>query len=635
MLQSNMKTFLYTFNNNNLNNLIPYKKFKDEKNILVQIFCGHKGSTLQLISSAIKENIPQAICIGTTTDGEISNKRISTLKTIIAISVFKHTHIKGHFLEEVGSTDTGFKIAKTLKTNNTKLIITFTDGIYTNAEDYLKGIELFDKHLMVCGGMAGDNGVFKKTHVCLGDKMISKGVVAVSLNSDILEVKNAHKFDWLPIGIEHRIDKVVGNRIYEIGGMSAKAFYVKYLGDSFAPTEYPLIVKRKGINIARAVLTTYDDGSLGCAGNLYEGDMVHLGFANAEMLMQNPIEYLEHINTFKAETIFIYSCMARRRYMPNLIKIETEPFARIATTAGFFTYAEFYHNNDHNELLNQTLTLVALTENQNIETMNVSPLKRKMGLNQSAFMNTTKSLTSLIQQSTKDYKEQSFKLQEEKNYSQHLLKSQKQFLRHAVHETNTPLSVIMSNIELFEMENGKNKYLKNIEVAMKNIFSIYDDLSYLVKKDQIEYKKHPIDLVDYIRARSDFFEEVANKNNSNFIFTAQNPSMFIYFNETKLQRIIDNNLTNAIKYSYENEDIKLTLTEEKNTYTFLVSSYSRQIIHPEKIFEEYYREEKSQEGFGLGLNLVKRICDEENVEIHLKSNEFQTSFAYVFKKGEQ
>ena len=471
----------------------------------------------------------------------------------------------------------------------------------------------------------------KKTHLSLGDKVISKGVVAVSLNSDILEVKNAHKFDWLPIGIEHKIDKVIGNRIYEIGGMSAKAFYEKYLGDSFAQTEYPLIVKRKGINVARAVLTSHSDGSLGCAGNLYDGDIVHLGFANAELMMQNPIEYLENINTFKAETFFIYSCMARRRYMPNLIKVETEPFARIATTAGFFTYAEFFHNNDHNELLNQTLTLVALTENQDLKTIKITSLNKKMGPNQSAFMNTTKSLTSLIQQSTKDYQEQSFKLQKEKNYSQHLLKSQKQFLRHAVHETNTPLSVIMSNIELFEMENGKNKYLSNIEVAMKNVFSIYDDLSYLVKKDQIQYKKHALDLVDYVRVRTEFFAQVAKKNKSNFIFTSDKETMIIYFNETKLQRIIDNNLTNAIKYSYENEDIYISLKEEKGIFKFLISSHSKKIMHPDKIFEEYYREEKSQEGFGLGLNLVKRICDEENVEIYLESNEFFTSFAYVFK----
>ena len=49
-------------------------------------------------------------------------------------------------------------------------------------------------------------------------------------------------------------------------------------------------------------------------------------------------------------------------------------------------------------------------------------------------------------------------------------------------ETNTPLSIIMGNIEMFEIQFGKNKYLTNIEVAMKIFCSIYGDLSYLVKR---------------------------------------------------------------------------------------------------------------------------------------------------------
>ena len=52
--------------------------------------------------------------------------------------------------------------------------------------------------------------------------------------------------------------------------------------------------------------------------------------------------------------------MARRRYMPDLIELEIKPFSKIAPTAGFFTYGEFYHNNGFNELLNQTLTILAL-----------------------------------------------------------------------------------------------------------------------------------------------------------------------------------------------------------------------------------------------------------------------------------
>lgn len=133
-----------------------------KKNILVQIFCGHDANTLQLITNSICNNLPQAICIGTTTDGEISEAKISTFKTVISISVFDNTFLKAKLLEEENSFEIGYKMAKNIVQDNTKLIITFTDGTGTNAEEYLKGIEKFDNKIMVCGGMAGDNGLFKK-----------------------------------------------------------------------------------------------------------------------------------------------------------------------------------------------------------------------------------------------------------------------------------------------------------------------------------------------------------------------------------------------------------------------------------------------------------------------------------------
>jgi len=627
-----MKTYNYTFYNNNLSDLIDYSLFINKKNILIQIFCGHDSSTLELLTTTICNNLPQAVCIGSTTDGEIYESKISTLKTIISISVFEKTFLISNYLEGEDSFKMGYEMAQNIVRDNTKLIITFTDGTGTNAEEYLKGIESFDNSIMVSGGMAGDNGVFKQTFISLGRKVISKGYVAVSLNSDILKVTNARKFDWVPIGLEHTIDKVEGNRIYEISGMKPSDFYKKYLGESVTQTEFPLIVERNGIPTARAVLEQHKDGSLSCGGNLRQGDKVKLGFGDAEAIMSNPLSAFDTIFDHSIETFFIYSCMARRRYMRDLIKLETQPLAAIAPTSGFFTYAEFFHKDGYNELLNQTLTIVALSEQENKPlSQEIIPENKTKSKKDASFAKTLKSLTHLIQKSTIDYQEQSRNLNDATLYSQHLLASQKQFLKHAVHETNTPLSVIMGNIELYEMENGKNKYLTNIEVALKNLFSIYDDLSYLVKKDQIEYPKHQIDLNDTIRSRIDFFTPVAKKVNSRFIFKAPEEEMFILFNESKLQRIIDNNLTNAIKYTYENEPIYVTLKKEKNIFKFLISSHSKKIQEPEKIFEEYYREEKSKDGFGLGLNLVKRICDEEDVEIYLESNEYFTSFAYLFK----
>ena len=627
-----MKTDNYKLGNLPLKDVVDFSKYKNDENVLIQIFCGQNVDTLKYLANIITQELPHAICIGTTTDGEIYNKNVTTLKTVISVSVFDKTTIKTSYVEKGDSFENGFKLAEDLVTSNTKLLILYTDGTSTNGEDFLKGVENFNNEIRICGGMAGDNGLFTKTHILSGNKILTEGAVGVSLNSDDLQVFTDYKFDWTPIGLEHTIDKIEGNRIYSIDGMSPFKFYEKYLGENVTQTEFPLIVEKNGIRTARAVLAKHDDGSFSYGGNLKQGDKVKLGIGDAKAIMNNPLNTLNDSFNYNIETFYIFSCMARRRYLMDLIKLETQPFAAIAPTAGFFTYAEFFHDKGHNELLNQTLTIVALSESTiKNSTNNLKTEKSKKLKKDNSYARTVRSLTNLIQQSTADFQEQSEKLHDEKMYSQHLLASQKQFLKHAVHETNTPLSVIISNIELYEMENGKNKYLNNIEVALKNLFSIYDDLSYLVKKDQIEYPKYEIDLVDYVRSRIDFFAQVANKVNSNFVFKSSQDEMPIIFNESKLQRIIDNNLTNAIKYTFENKDIYITLKKENGKYKFLISSHSKKIQYPDKIFKEYYREEKSKDGFGLGLNLVKRICDEEDVEISVKSNEYFTSFTYLFK----
>ena len=196
----------------------------------------------------------------------------------------------------------------------------------------------------------------------------------VSLNSDVLQVANDIKHGWIPIGIEHTIDRIEGNRIYEISGMKAIEFYEKYLGDRHVHTfaEFPLMIVKDGVSIARAAVTMYPDGSLGCGGGLHQGDRVRLGIADAERIINTPFKYLENIQNQPAETFFIYSCMARRRYMQNLTKIEIEPFASMATTSGFFSYAEFFHQNNKNELMNETITLVGLSENPHLD-MKLAP----------------------------------------------------------------------------------------------------------------------------------------------------------------------------------------------------------------------------------------------------------------------
>jgi hypothetical protein len=632
-----MKTFNYTINKEPLGSLIDFSFFKDKKNVLIQIFCGEKKNILKNILDEITNELPQAICIGSSTDGEINNDKITTLNTIITISIFEKTTLKIAHVNEKDCFSNGKKLATLLCNEETKLIIAFTDGANTNGEEFLNGISFINNKVIISGGMAGDNAHFTQTFISCQNKILTHGAVGVSLNSTSLKVCNAYNFNWSPIGVEHTIEEVEANRVYKISGLTPLDFYEKYLGEYVARSlpatgiEFPLIVQKNDIPLARAVIAKHKDGSLSFAGNLHKGDIVKLGFGNVELIMNNPLKSLFSKCCVKdTETFFIYACMARRRYMPDLINIEIKPFSKIATTAGFFTYGEFYHNAGTNELLNQTLTILALSEKDDIknEERDVEEIE-KTKLSDHA--KSLQALTHLIQQSSTDYNEQSKKLEIGNTYAQNLIASQKQFLKHAVHETNTPLSIIMGNIEMFEMEYGKNKYLSNIEVAMKNIFSIYDDLSYLVKKDQVNQATHKIDLVDFIRSRVEFFSSSALKFKSKFKFQTNKNRIILNFNEIKLQRIVDNNLTNAIKYTLENEIINVKLELHNNNCDFIIESRSAQILDPQKIFEEYYREEVSKDGFGLGLNLVKRICSEENVGIKLESGENWASFTYTFK----
>ena len=88
-----------------------------------------------------------------------------------------------------------------------------------------------------------------------------------------------------------------------------------------------------------------------------------------------------------------------------------------------------------------------------------------------------------------------------------LVESQKQFLRNSVHEVNTPLSIIQTNIDLFRLHSEENKYLTNIQSGVKIIQNIFDDLSYMIKKDRVEYKRTIINFSQILNHRIDFFDE--------------------------------------------------------------------------------------------------------------------------------
>ena len=215
-----------------------------------------------------------------------------------------------------------------------------------------------------------------------------------------------------------------------------------------------------------------------------------------------------------------------------------------------------------------------------------------------------------------------------------LIQSQKTFIKHSVHEINTPLAIIQTNIDLLKMKIPENKYITHIESGAKIIQYIYDDLSYLVKKDRVIYEKEYLNISNIVLHRLDFFDEIAKSNSLFFIRNIQE-DIYIKFNITEFQRVIDNNLSNAIKYSYAKSPIFVRLDYiNDDEVEFSITTHSKQIEYENKIFDDFYRENLARGGFGLGLRIVKEICDKNLVKIVLDSNDKETKFTYRFKINE-
>ncbi len=240
-------------------------------------------------------------------------------------------------------------------------------------------------------------------------------------------------------------------------------------------------------------------------------------------------------------------------------------------------------------------------------------------------------LESKVKQKTKDLSDKNILLEQEKDFNASLVKAQDNFIKHSIHEINTPLAVIMTHIDLFKIKEGDNRYLTKIEAASKIISNIYEDLSYMVKKNRFIYVKKHFNISEFLEERIDFFSEIALGNKHNIISEIQN-DLWINFSPEELQRIVDNNLSNAIKYANRGTDVKVILQEEKEEIVLKFLSISPKIEDIEGIFKAFQRENDVRGGFGLGLEIVYTICQKENVKIDVQSSDRMTVFSYRFRK---
>ena len=204
------------------------------------------------------------------------------------------------------------------------------------------------------------------------------------------------------------------------------------------------------------------------------------------------------------------------------------------------------------------------------------------------------------------------------------------FIKDSMHEINTPLSIINLNADLFANKYGENKYLQRMKSASKTLATIYNDMDYLIKQGRVEHRVEQLDFSDFVQQRVDYFQEVAHLKQITLCSMIE-PGISHTFSRTKLQRIVDNTISNAIKYSHDSAQVEIALYRDEDAVCFRVKDEGVGIGDVKQIFSRYYRENETKGGFGIGLNIVKQIIDEERIELTVSSDLGKGSiFTYKF-----
>ena len=318
---------------------------------------------------------------GSTTAGEILDAEILEQSTVVMLLDIKKEHFQLFF---GGSSDTyklASEMAKVAKDSfSNPAIIVVSSGLTIDAEDIINGVHEFDSSLPLFGGLAGDDLTMKASYVFNNQLETSKGLLALILDTEHINVAGLATSGWDNIGVEKTITKSDGNIVYTIDDEPAVDVFVKFfqfpesvydrseiIAMNFA--QYPLQMKKEnGNTVLRApMMANIDNRSMIFAGGIPEGSKVKFSVPPGFDLIdktRNTFNVLKD-KMAKPDAVIIFSCKARHLALGPIMEDEAEKIRSIwnKPLIGLFTYGEIGTANDSVcDFHNETCSLVLLEE---------------------------------------------------------------------------------------------------------------------------------------------------------------------------------------------------------------------------------------------------------------------------------
>jgi two-component system OmpR family sensor kinase len=188
------------------------------------------------------------------------------------------------------------------------------------------------------------------------------------------------------------------------------------------------------------------------------------------------------------------------------------------------------------------------------------------------------------------------------------------FIKDTTHELNTPISALLMSVSSLKDEDSKIK--ERIKLSANRISNIYDDLCYLLKDELNESPQiKDINLKEILEEQLLLLETYAKSKKIEIKLDSQNTIFKI--DEESAKRLINNILSNALKYSKPNTTIEITLKEKQLKVKDQGVGIDQDSL--KSIKNRYYRANKSEGGFGIGLDIVNSICKKYDIKLEIES----------------
>lgn len=199
------------------------------------------------------------------------------------------------------------------------------------------------------------------------------------------------------------------------------------------------------------------------------------------------------------------------------------------------------------------------------------------------------------------------------------------FIQDISHELNTPITALeMSSKRAIQKKVYDKKILTNILISTKQLYTIYRSLTYLSFSSKPK-KLEELNIKKVVQEVIRFYHELCYAKNIEIVSDLNDCTLKI--DEERAKLLFSNLLSNAIKYSMPDTTIKIKLNDKN----FSIEDEGVGIANKklDEIFKPYVRSSTLAGGFGIGLSIVKQICDEIGIKIYVKSKLDKGSTFYL------